>query len=121
MERIRVILSLRPGRFREILKTRIEQQPDMEVVGELADLVHLLLGVAESEADVVILTSVSEEMDPGVCSHLLGEYPHLVILALNPERRVAIRYRRVATREVVPEVSEESIVSLIRNSINDGL
>lgn len=119
MERIKVILSLRPGMLRKVLRKRIGCQPDMEIVGELTDPVAVLIGAAETEADVVILAAPSGEPDPGICSHLLGEYPHLVILALDQERGVTLLYHRVATREIIPDISEEKILSLIRNTVNE--
>jgi hypothetical protein len=59
------------------LQKLIQSQKDMAVVGEIYDSVEVLLTVA----------------DTGICSHLLIEFPHLIIFALSKDRKHVVTYR----------------------------
>ena len=89
MKKIKIVLANRPRMMREVIKEMIEAQPDMEVVGEVLNPVDLLVAVRETAADAVIL-GLEDSEEPGVCSHLLAEYPGVTILALAPDRRTAV-------------------------------
>src|SRR4051812_10848720 len=56
----------------------IRQQPDMVVVEQARDRVALL--AASRRADVVLLSAGQTAPPPGICSHLLSEFPCLRIL-----------------------------------------
>lgn len=45
--------------------------------------VDLLLAVQELQPDVVILSLLEDDREPGICSHLLEEFDDLVIIALS--------------------------------------
>ena len=62
----------------------LESQPDVEVVAGIRDPLELLLVVRETCADVVILPVQEDGKEPGVCSHLLAEYPRLTIFGVSP-------------------------------------
>ncbi len=113
MKKIRVLLANRPRMMREVVKELIERQEDMEVVGEVLDPLGLLVAVRETEADAVIL-GVMDSEEPGLCSHLLAEYPNLTILGLASDGKTAfIRPRR----QEIDDPSEESILGALRHAI----
>src|ERR1700756_5385427 len=78
--KIRILLANRPQLLYESLENLIQCQTDMEVVGEVFDPVELLLMVGRTQADVVVIALPSSDEEPGIFSHLLAEYPQLLIL-----------------------------------------
>ncbi len=113
MKKIRILLANRPPMLLEIMKALVQRQEDMEVVGEILDPIGLLVAVREREADAVILTLKDCE-EPGLCSHLVAEYPNLIILSLAADGKTA--FLRLPRREIkVPSV--DSIVDVLRDAI----
>jgi DNA-binding NarL/FixJ family response regulator len=114
VNKIKVVLAINPGLLRDFLRELIQCQTDMEVVGEVVDPVNLLLAVGETDADVVVVTLAASGEAPGICSHLLTEYPQLFILALSPERERAFLWRQSVSEEQLSIESDEEIVAAIR-------
>jgi len=112
--RIRVLLATKSRELCESLRNLIQSQMDMEVVGEAFSPIELLLAVDQMKADVVIIEMLDSDQDPGICSHLLAEYPELLILALTPERESAYLFRQRIIREPLCEVADENILLAIR-------
>lgn len=115
--RIKVLLVNRSQLLRESLVNLIQFQDDIddiEVVGEVFDLVELLLMVGRTQADVVVMAMQDSDEEPGICSHLLTEYPQLLVLVLSSERESAFLYRQITSKEYVSEVSKGGILKAIR-------
>ena len=83
MKRIRVLLATLPPLVNGLLTHLIQDQPDMKVVDAVSEPVQLLVAVKDSRADVVVLPLPTSGEMPGICSHLLAEFPDLLILALS--------------------------------------
>lgn len=114
MGRIRILLANRPRMMRELVRKMIQGQPDMEVVGEVLGPLDVLMAVRDREADAVIL-ALEDYEEPGLCSHLLAEYPNLTILSVAPNGETAfIRPRR---REII-DPSEANILNTLRQVIH---
>ena len=113
LKKIRILLANRPPMLLEILKALVQRQEDMEVVGEILDPIGLLVAVREREADAVILTLKDYE-EPGLCSHLVTEYPNLTILSLAADGKTA--FLRLPRREIMTP-SMDSIVDALRDAI----
>jgi hypothetical protein len=92
----------------------------MMVVGEITDPVEILIMTGEREAEVVVMDSLNGETDPGICSHLLSEFPDLLILALSPGLEQAIIYRQSISKELLLNLSEKEILSAIRQARPDN-
>lgn len=90
------------------------------VVGEITDPVEILIMTGEREAEVVVMDSLNGETDPGICSHLLSEFPDLLILALSPGLEQAIIYRQSISKELLLNLSEKEILSAIRQARPDN-
>jgi chemotaxis response regulator CheB len=58
----------------------------MEVVGESSDSLDLLCSIGRLQPEVIFLWTADRLKEPGICSHLLQEYPHLKIVVISPER-----------------------------------
>jgi hypothetical protein len=50
---------------------------------ERASGIDLLLAVQESKPHVVILSLLEDDREPGICSHLLGEFRDLMVIAIS--------------------------------------
>src|SRR5262249_40149667 len=116
LEPIRILLADLPPLLREKLKQAIANQPDMQVVGDVTSSFELLLATGETQADVVII-GLEESKLPGVCSHLLSEYPDVKIRGVDAGTSTAFLYE-VRTRLVrLVEVSAEVFISAVRAAV----
>lgn len=116
MKKIKVLLANKPRILRESLKDLIQGQPDMEVVAEVFDPVELLLKVGETHADVVLVELPDAAKDPGICSHLLAEYPEVLILAVSSGSGRAFLYRQTLSRQPIEQISSMGVLSAIRRA-----
>jgi DNA-binding NarL/FixJ family response regulator len=96
------------------LATLLQQQSDIAVVGTVLDPVELLVTVGDTQADVVVVTLPDSGEMPGICSHLLHEYPQLLILALSSARTRACVYRQAITVEPLADMSDEGLLTAMR-------
>lgn len=115
LEKIRVLLANRPRMMREVLTEMIRRQEDMELVGEVLEPLDVLVAVREMRADAVVL-ALEDYEEPGLCSHLLTEYPNLTILGLAPDGKTA--FVRSPRREI-GQPSEEAILQALRGNHRD--
>ena len=116
MSNIKVLLANRPRMHREMVAELVREQLDMEMKGEVLDPVELLLAVAETRADVVVLDLPQPDKEPGICSHLLAEYPDLLILALASDLDSGFLYQRALGKTQLPQVSQKEILAAIRKA-----
>ncbi len=82
---------------------------EFEIVGEGGDAVDLLLRINEVHADVVILRQPAGGREPGICSHLLLEYPNLAVVLLPDEKGRDILRRLMLREERWNDASKESL------------
>ena len=113
---LKVLLANGPEALRTGLATMLQQQSDIEVVGTVLDPIELLVAVEDTQADVVVVTLPDSGEMPGICSHLLQEYPQLLILALSSARTRACVYRQAITAEPLADVSDEGILTALRRA-----
>lgn len=105
---IKVLLALESPVLRELLRDLIEGEPGIALAGEVevADPIDLLVEVKETQADVVVQTWQGSEEMPGICSHLLTEFPDLLVIGVPRYGdhafvcRQTIAKRRVRTTEL---------------------
>ena len=115
MKRVRVLVANRPRLMRELVMATISDQPDIEVVGEVADGSDLTETVEQVQPDVLILAMDEPEKRLGQCGFLLGRYPQMRILALAPEQNLGIFYWAIVDIRTRPlESSEAGILNAVR-------
>ena len=100
------------------LKTRLTEEPDIEIVGEATDTVDVLLKTGNTHANVVAIDFPRYGKDSGLCSHLLTEYPELKVFALSEEGDRIILYETVMLRRQAFDTSLEKLADLIRWSVS---
>lgn len=115
MKRVRVLVANRPRLMRELVIATISDQPDIEVVGEVADEAELTEVVEQVQPDVLILAMNEPEKSLGQCGFLLGRHPQMRILALAPEQNRGIFYWAIIDIRSKPlESSEAGILDAVR-------
>lgn len=119
MERhIRVLVAIRTRLMRELILTTFADQPDIEVVGEVADDSDVLAAVETTHPDFLVL---SQEMGrrPALCDQVLRLHPEIRIIATDPDHNYSVHYwvsLDIHSRDV--ESSEEGILEVLRKPAN---
>lgn len=101
--------------LRESLRCAFDGQPGIEVEMVEPDPLELLAAVERIEADVVVITLPDSRTDPGLCSHLLAEYPDLLVIALSAAGEDGYVYQQVITKEELEPLNEKSLLAVIRS------
>lgn len=115
MSKIRVLVANRPRLMRELVMATIADQPDIEIMGEIADDADVPQVVAESRPDFVIIALDRADQRPALCDNLLAQYPDMKILALAPERNSSVFFWSVMDiRSARVESSEQGILGALR-------
>ncbi len=114
MDNVRVLLANSPRMLRESLQGLLDRQNDIEVATAPPDPIELLSAVDRTEADVVLVTLPESGADPGICSHLLAQYPELLVIAVSPVDGRAVVFKQVITREELRPVAEDDLLKAIR-------
>jgi hypothetical protein len=104
----------------------VRSRDELKLIGEAAGPLDLLVRLRRrrertkgdprsrhSRADVVLLLGESIDRTPGICTHLLAEYPDLLVLALPQTGAVGVAYRRAVTRTPVPLNRDDSLLRAI--------
>jgi len=115
MKRVRVLVANRPRLMRELIVSTIADQPDIELVGEVASGDALTEAVEQARPDVLIIAMDDRDKYRVQCGFLLGRYPRMRILALAPEQNRAQFYWAVVDiRSQSLESSEAGILNAVR-------
>ena len=117
MKKIKILLSSRPKLLSEVIRNLIEQQPDMEVVGEVIDPIQLIGAARMMTVDVAIVTPLESNEEPKICRHLLAEYPSLKIITLSKKGEAAYLYQSGSPSLPIDEPSSQSILGTIRKAL----
>lgn len=116
MQKLRVLVANRPRLMRDLVLATIQDQPDIEVVGEAEDAMQITEMVECLRPDYLILALEGAEVRPGLCGFLLGRYPQMKILAVGSERNHSTFYWAfVDIRSKTVETSEQGMLGVLRN------
>ena len=116
MKKIKILLANRPRIMDVDAWKVIDAEEDMEVVNEVLGLFKVLTAIRETKADAVILALKGSE-EPGLCSHLLAEYPDLTILCLSSGDEAAFIEQLCPRRLDILEPSEANILNALRQAV----
>src|SRR5262245_49126703 len=105
-----------PGALHNLLQDVIQRQKNMLIVGEAFDPIDLLLTVNETDADVVIMGHPQADRMPGICTHLLAEFPILLILIVSTIDQRAFLYERKITQEEVSYTIPEDLIARVNEA-----
>jgi DNA-binding NarL/FixJ family response regulator len=118
MDKIRVLLGNHPMMVPNAIRQVLEEQQDMEVVGDCRGPMKILQEVGRRKADAVIITQEGTK-EPGLCSQLLTVYPDLIILSLTPDLTSAFMQRLCSRRHAMIDAQSEKILETLRAAVRE--
>ncbi len=116
MRKIQVVLAVAPRMLREPLRMLLEGESDFQIADEVLDPVDLLMAVKDTEANVVIMTVPDAEAIPSICTHLLTEFPDLLVIAISSKANQAFTYRSRIDCKPLSGLMFEDVVTAIRSA-----
>ena len=95
-------------------KEVLDREPDIEVIGEAFDPVETLLKVKAVRPEIVVLDLPPSGKDPGLCSHLLSEYPDLKVVAISAQANQAVIFEHGIFRRELRNLTPPDIPNALR-------
>ena len=103
--------------LRDIVRMVIEEQPDIQVVGEIGEDDRVADVVRERRPDLVIW-GVGNGFDDR-CSTVLRAYPDAQILAVDEKGRTGTLYRLRPHKRSLGKLSKKRLVNAIRTAASE--
>lgn len=116
MDKIRVLLANHPMMVPEAIRRLVEEQDDMEIVGDCRGPMKILQETGRAKADAVILAQEGTD-EPGLCSQLLAVYPDLIILGITIDMSSAFAQQMRSHRQGVATVHEPELLEWLRRAM----
>ena len=114
--KLQILLAVEPPMLRDALRTLIQREPDTEIVDEVLDPIEILLYVKATEANLVIVTIPEREELPAICTHLLAEFPELVVIGICNESHRACTFRNTIDTQHHSLVSINDVILAMRTA-----
>jgi len=113
---IRVLVANRPRLMRETILTTFADQPDVEIVGEVAEESEIFESVKRTLPNFVVIALDHPEERPRICDDLLREYPDVRVIAVDPANNYVVYYwASLDIHSSSIEASEEGLLGALRN------
>ena len=113
---IRVLVANRPRLMRETILTTFADQPDIEIVGEVAEESEIFETVRRTSPNFVVIALDRPEERPQICDDLLHEYPDVRVIAVAPAKNYVVYYwASLDIHSSNIEASEEGVLGVLRN------
>jgi chemotaxis response regulator CheB len=112
---IRVLVANHPRLMREIVLTTFADQPDIEIVGEIADESQISESVKKTSPNFVVIALDQPGKRPHICDILLREHPEVHVIAVATGSNSIVYYW--ASLEIHSnniEASEEGMLRAMR-------
>lgn len=117
MRAIRVLVANKPRLMQDLVLATISDQPDIEIVGQVADEAQLIATVQETRPDFLIVALEKSDRLPRACRAALENNPSLRIIAIAPNRNSTMFYwASLNIRSNRIESSEESVLNALRGN-----
>jgi len=101
--------------MREVIIETFVDQPDIVIVGEVAEDGDLLTQVEETRPDFLFIALDNPEKRPSVCDTILRIHPEISIIAVAAHTNRSVRYwASLDIHSSVMEASEEAILGVMR-------
>lgn len=115
---IRVLVANRPRLMRETILTTFADQPDIEIVGELADESEIVEAVRKTLPDFAVIALDRPGERPRICDLLLQVHPELRVIAVAPAKNYVVYYwASLDIHSSSIEASEEGLLGALRNKL----
>jgi chemotaxis response regulator CheB len=116
---IRVLVANQPRLMRELIMSTLTDQPDMEIVGEVADDSEIPGEVAKSLPDLVVISLDESGKRPVLCDTILQKHPEVRIIAVAFQKNRSVFYWAtfdIHSSEI--ESSEQGILNAARGILD---
>jgi AmiR/NasT family two-component response regulator len=114
---LRVLVANSPRLMREIVIDTFAGQPDITIVGEVADDAEIVARVEETHPDFLFIALDDFRARPPVCDAILRLHPEVNIIAVSPREDRSVRYwASFNIHSDVIESSEEAILDAMRRA-----
>lgn len=114
---IRVLVANRPKLMRDVIIATLEGQPDIQIVGEVAEEAEILRRVDETSPDFLFIALNDPQERPAVCDAILRSHPEIGIFAIAEHTNQTMRYwASFNIHASAVEASGEAIVGIMRQS-----
>lgn len=110
---VKMLLGEIGTEWKRIVEELVAENGKLLIVGEAEKPVDILLQARKANADVVVLSQELQGGEPGVCSHLLLEYPNVVVVLVPSEDGPNVLCRMALYREI-REASSEVFRDMLR-------
>src|SRR5258708_37886506 len=87
---IRVLVANHPRLMRESVLTTFADQPDIEIVGEVADESEICESVKKTLPNVVVIALDQPGTRPHICDELLREHPEVRVIAVAADKNCVV-------------------------------
>ncbi len=115
---IRVLVANRPRLMRETILSTFADQPDIEIVGEVADDSEIVESVKKTLPNFVVIALDRPGERPRICDDLLREHPEVRIIAVAPAKNYIVYYwASLDIHSSDIEASEEGMLNALRSSM----
>ena len=83
MERAtRILVANSPKLMRDVILAALEDQPGIEIVGEVSDESEIAQWVQATSPDLLVIALEHSERRPAICDRILRAHPELRIIAV---------------------------------------
>ena len=112
---IRVLVANQPRLLRELILSTFSDQPDIEIVGEVADESDIRAKVSTTDPNFVVIALDDPNKRPAICDDLLREHPNLRVIAVAARKESVVYYwASLDIHSNNIEASEEGILNILR-------
>jgi DNA-binding NarL/FixJ family response regulator len=116
LEKIRVLLANYPLMLPDTIRRLVEEEDDMELVGDCRGPMKILQETGRTKADAVILAQEGTD-EPGLCSQLLAVYPDLTILSVTTDLGFAFTQQLRSQRRSLTDWERKHVVEFLRAAV----
>ena len=112
---IRVLVANHPRLMRELILTTFSDQPDIEIVGEVANEADIPVSIEKTNPDFVVIAQEKLGERPSICDTVLRQRPDVRVIAVAPHHNYSVHYwasLNIHSHDV--EASEEAILGVLR-------
>ena len=115
---IRVLVANHPRLMRETILATFADQPDIEIVGEVADESDILESVNKTLPNFVVIALEHPGERPHICDELLRVHPEVRVIAVALAKNYVVYYwASLDIHSSNIEASEEGVLSAVRSKV----
>jgi chemotaxis response regulator CheB len=118
MQMVRILLIDLTGILQDIVRSVLEEQDDMTVVGCLPDHTTLGEAILRTEPQVIVWGMGGDVEVLDLAPHLFGDHPDLKVFVVRDDGRQGFLWELRPSKTTLGEVSPHGLVKVIRTATN---